>query len=124
MKWIIFLLLLVPSVAFAATADIDWSNPTQYTDNTSIPTVDQARIVTTIYQGSSTSGPWNLVYTSPAGATSAIGVSLTISRGGTYYFTAKSSLDGNSSDYADSISYYYGFLTPNKPINIHINKIK
>lgn len=113
--YVLLLLTVVGTRAEAAVADASWSLPTTYSDSTSIAAADQARIVVTIYQGNSATGPWTLIGTAPAGATSLNGMAVTAIAGVTYHFTAKSTLDGVSSVYATSTSAILPFATPNPP---------
>ncbi|MBI5419383.1 MAG: hypothetical protein HZA60_04785, partial [Deltaproteobacteria bacterium] len=108
-------ILLAAGIAGAATVDISWTNPTTYNDGSPIATVDQANIVTSVYVGGTISGPWTLVGTSVAGGTSLTGASVTMTRGTTYYFTAKSTLNSMTSAYGTPTSYLYPNLAPAAP---------
>ncbi len=103
--------LLLPVMAFAGTAT--WTLPTEYTDATPIATADIARITTTLYYGSSSSGPWTLITTTVAGATTA-----TVpdpARGATRWYTAEANLDGQTSAKGVAVSKTTPFQTPKAP---------
>ena len=81
------------SESLAKDRTASWILPTKYADETAIDNTDQARMPTTFEASSSGSDPWVEIFTSEAGASSAVFVYDPIESTGIYFFRAKSCLD-------------------------------
>lgn len=110
------LLTFFASVGHAATANFGWTiNP----NNADLTPANVAGTVTRIYFSTtspvSTSG--TLVYTSPAGGTSATAVNVAgaTACNVTYYFAITAAADGNTSVISDTKSGSYACSAPGKP---------
>lgn len=120
---VVLALLIGFSACEAATVTISVDPVTMYDDNSAIAPVDQARIIYTVYQSDSPMSelnPGTLIHTSSPGITLFSNVIITATRGSTYFFSAKATLDGMSSGYAPSVSYLYPYRKPKSPNTVNI----
>lgn len=110
--------VILLSATFAMALSAYWTGPTQYTDGSAISTADQARITYTVYSGSTASGPWTVVTTTAAGATSAVVPAP--SSGVTLWYTGEANLDGQTSAKATPASYTTPFKSPAAPSGFQV----
>lgn len=111
-RYLIVLFILLAPLAFAGT--VQWTLPTSYTDNTAIDASDRATLLTDVYVGATTGGPWTFIGTSSPG-----GSSLTAATSRNRYFSAVSYWDNTDrSDYASPFFYPRG--RPKAPVAVSV----
>ena len=118
-SWAIAFALIFMLAATAQAANLAWTPPTQYTDNTAIPAAKIPTITYTPAYGSSATGPWTDVTSTAAGATSAVVPDPAV--GTTRWYSVKSNLDGQTSAYATAVSKTAPYLTPKSPTGLSVN---
>jgi hypothetical protein len=97
-KWGIFAAILLLLAGLAMAAEVRWSLPDKYVDNTAIAPADQAKITVEVFTGPSAQGPWGSAGIAAPGATSFL-TAPDPARGTTLWYNAKATLNGKTSAY-------------------------
>lgn len=121
-KILAFVLSMLATVAFAATASLTWTNATKNTDGSNIPATGPGSLTSTLIEYGSCSGG---AFGTKAGEVVVAGtVTNTTVPGlepGTYCFRAKHiNTYGEMSDWSAVVSKTYAAPKPNPPTNFSI----
>ena len=125
-RLLVFALCILAVLVLARHAraeTVTWSNPTEYTDSSAIPTTAQAMITTKLYKGLDHVTWGSAFATITSGGTSWTGP-LGVAPGGTIYVSATSTIpaEGVESGYAPYYTWAVPYVAPKTPTGIGITR--